>query len=249
MFTKLIKFLIFIPLAITLVFIFNKKLVAAVPDYNMRIYYLYEVGNQIPLADFELGSAESIKDKSGSGLGLSFVIKSGKKLLLELDLGYSSTLYQGLVEDGVSITFIPQAGQGYDTISSSKNVTYDFDLAFQNPYAGLNIVFNNFRIGGGQIFQKSKGGVTLYTSDIKIVEATYETRTQLYWQAGFDLDMDGLYFSAFIRSFEAPELTIIDCNEKALGVLACQRIRGATGNRNLRTTNFGGGVLQFGFIF
>lgn len=220
-----------------------------VPDYSTRVYYFYEVGNQIQLSDFELGSDETIRDKDGNGIGFSWIIKRGKMVNLELDMGYSRTVYQGAVEDGVTVSFSPQSGSGYEALSSSTNVTYDFDVVFQNPYVGFNVVFPYFRIGGGRLFQSTSGDVTLTTEGVEIVKAEYSTRTQLYYHLGFYLWLDDLFFGASFRAFESPELNIKSCNEAALGTLVCNRIRGASGNRNLRSNSSGEGVLQFGMVF
>jgi len=222
---------------------------AEIPSYDMRIYYFYEVGNQIPLSDFALGSTELIKDTDGNGLGFSWVIREGNKLKLELDFGYSRTIYKGEVEDGVDVTFVPQTGAGLDILSQSKNVVYDFDLVFQNPYIGFNVVVEFFRFGGGRILQSVEGDVTLFAENIQIAQAEYETKNQLYGQAGVELNLEGLYFSFFVRAFEAPTLKITSCNEAALGTLVCDRIRGATGNRNLRSNAFGEGVIHVGYMF
>lgn len=228
---------------------FGSCLQAELPEYDMGIYYLYEVGNQIELSDFEMGSEEKIRDKDGNGLGMSWVLKRGEKVFLELDVGYSRTSYKGEVEDGVDVSFSPQSGSQYEVLSSSKNVTYDFDLEFQNPYIGLNIGIDFFRLGGGRIFQSSEGDIKLFAEDFEIVRAEYETETQLYYIAGFELHMDDLFFKLYYRAFEAPTLKVTYCNEMALGSLVCKRIVGATGNRNNRSTTFGGGLLQFGIYF
>jgi hypothetical protein len=218
-------------------------------DYSVRAYYFYEVFNQIPLSDFALGSDETIKDTDGNGFGLSWVVKEGTRLKLELDLGYSRTVYKGAVEDGVSVTFEPQEDTEFEVLSSSTNVVYDFDIEFQNPYIGFNFVFDHFRFGGGRMFQSSKGGVTLSASNIEIATAKYEAKTQLYGQAGFEFNLDFIHFGFLLRAFEAPTLQITTCNEAALGATICQRIQGATGNRNLRSNAFGEGMLQIGFLF
>lgn len=170
----MIKYLVqkqfFILVAIVVIFlgIFKIEAIAQqIPSYSNRFYYFYEVGNQIPLSDFALGSAEKIKDKDGNGMGFSWVIREGNKLKLELDLGYSRTVYNGQVEDGVEVTFEPQAGTGYEVLPSSKNVVYDFDLIFQNPYIGFNVVIDYFRIGGGKIIQSVEGDVTLYAENYR----------------------------------------------------------------------------------
>jgi hypothetical protein len=239
-----------VSLIILLVILNSIDALAELPDYDKRVYYFYEVGNQIPLSDFNLGSDETIRDQDGNGLGFSYVFKKGKNLLAELDLGYSRTVYKGRVEDGVEVAFEPQTGSGYDILSSSTNVVYDFDLEFQNPYIGINFVFFfGLKIGGGRIIQSSSGDVILYAEDIKIAEAEYETKNQLYGQVGFEFNLDWLYVGGFVRAFEAPALKITYCNEVALGTLACSRIKGAAGNRNLRSNAFGEGVLQLGILF
>ena len=244
-----LKSLIIIGMCIYVLGVFAGEVNAEVPSYSMRVYYFYEVGNQIPLSDFALGSTELIRDKDGNGAGFSWVIREGNKLKLELDFGYSQTVYQGKVEDGVDVTFEPQAGQGYNVLSTSKNVTYDFDLVFQNPYIGFNVVAGYFRAGGGRIIQSVEGEITLTAENIEIATAEYETKNQLYGQVGLEFNLEGLYFAVFVRAFEAPALKITSCNEKALGSLVCSRIEGATGNRNLRSNAFGEGVIHAGFMF
>ncbi len=234
---------------ITALLIRTEEAYAQLPEYNMRAYYFYEVGNQIPLSDFNLGSDEMIKDSDGNGLGFSWEFKRGDKLRAELDLGYSRTIYKGEVEDGVNVTFEPQTGSGYEILSSSKNVVYDFNVEFDNPYLGLSFVLYYFRFGLGRIMQSSTGDIKLYASRIKIAEAKYEAKNQLYGQIGFDLNLDWLYVGGYIRAFDSPSLKITYCNEDALGALACQRIKGATGNRNLRSNTFGEGVIHLGVLF
>ncbi len=243
------RFFIFIVGFVSTLGVLAINVAAEIPSYSARIYYFYEVGNQIPLADFALGSTEMIRDKDGNGLGFSWVVREGNELKLELDFGYSQTVYRGEVEDGVNVTFVPQTGTGMEILSQSKNVTYDFDLVFQNPYIGFNVVVGYFRIGGGRIIQSVEGDVTLYAENIEIARAEYETKNQLYGQIGLDFILEGLYFGAFVRAFEAPSLKIISCNEAALGTLVCSRIQGATGNRNLRSNAFGEGVIHAGFMF
>ncbi|MDH5559663.1 MAG: hypothetical protein OEY59_02260 [Deltaproteobacteria bacterium] len=219
-------------------------------DHFARIYYLYEVNNQIPLSEFELGSAESIRDRDGNGAGLSLVLKKGNNLVLEFDMGYSRTVYMGAVEDGVNITFLPQTGSGFETISSSKNVVYNFDVAFENPYVGLNLTFHEMmRVGGGRVYQSSKGQVSITAQDIEIINATFDARTQLYFQIGFNIDVGAYFFTGFLRSMEAPQVKIQSCNELAVGALNCSRIKGVIENRNLKSNKLTGGVLQFGLRF
>ncbi len=237
-------------LVLVLSILMSINLFAELPDYEKRVYYFYEVGNQIPLSDFNLGSEETIRDQDGNGLGFSYVFKKGTNLLAEFDLGYSRTVYKGQVEDGVDVDFEPQEGSGIIFTSESTNVTYDFDLEFQNPYIGINFLFNfGLKIGGGRIIQSSSGDVHLYAEDILIAKAEYETKNQLYGLAGFEFNLDWLYVGGYIRAYEAPSLKITYCNEPALGALACSRIRGATGNRNLRSNAFGEGILQLGILF
>lgn len=128
-------------------------------------------------------------------------------------------------------------------------MVYDFDLIFQNPYIGFNVVIDYFRIGGGKIIQSIDGDVTLYAENIEIAKAKYETKNQLYGLIGLDLNLEGLYFGALLRGFEAPSLKITSCNKEALGTLVCSLINGATGNRNLRSNSFGESVLQIGLMF
>jgi len=234
---------------LTLILLFSAGVSFAENQDDDRLYYFLEVGNQIALSDFQMGSTEKIKDKDGNGVGLAFVIKEGSVLKLALDFGYSETVYKGAVEDGVDVSFTPQTGTGFETLSSSTNVKYDFDVGFTNPYLGLNLMIENFMIGGGRIFQKAKGGVVLSSQDVEIATASYQTSTQLYYQAGFHFALDSLYFGFLARGFEAPSLVIDSCNTAALGDLVCTRIKSATGNRNLRSTQFGEGVLRLGFLF
>ncbi|OGG97199.1 MAG: hypothetical protein A2527_10305 [Candidatus Lambdaproteobacteria bacterium RIFOXYD2_FULL_50_16] len=236
-------------LALALSLFWGFALLAEETRERSRIYYLYEVGNQIALADFNLGSTETIRDRDGNGGGMSLVFKRGKFMALSLDFGYSQTQYKGAIEDGVSVQFEPQVGLGFEALSSSTNVTYDFDVAFKNPYAGVNLLFNNFLLGGGRIFQSATGGVSLSSQSVELVKASYHTQTQLYWQGGFLLDIDDLFVSVLARAFEAPSLQIDSCNESALGTTLCNRIRGATGNRNQRSVAFGEGILQIGILF
>jgi len=214
-----------------------------------RLYYFLEVGNQIALSDFQMGSIETIKDKDGNGLGWSFLLREGHTINLALDMGYSKTIYKGAIEDGVDVAFTPQSGTGYEILSSSTNVTYDFDVAFQNPYLGLNVLFDHFLIGGGRLFQTAQGGVRLSSQKIAIATASYKTGTQMYWIFGFHGALGNLYFGAYARGFEAPALNIDSCNIAALGELACARLQSATNNRNLRSNQFGEGILKLGLLF
>jgi hypothetical protein len=84
---------------------------------------------------------------------------------------------------------------------------------------------------------------------MEIATARYTAKTQLYGQAGFNFNLDNLFFGFLIRAFEAPSLEITSCNTAALGETVCRRIRGATGNRNLRSNAFGEGILQVGLLF
>lgn len=219
------------------------------PREQSRAYYLYEVSNQLQLSDFEMGSTETIKDQDGNGLGFSFIVKKGQRITLALDMGYSKTVYRGAIEDAVSVSFEPQSGTDYEALSSSTNVTYDFDMTFSNPYVGLNVLFDHFMIGGGRLMQSAEGNVVLSSQGIQLVEATYEPGNQLYWQGGFLLNLDDLFIAILARGYEAPALKILSCNEAAVGATTCARIEGATGNRNARSTTFGEGVLRFGLLF
>ena len=81
------QFFMLVAIVVSFLGVFKIEAIAQqLPSYSNRFYYFYEVGNQIPLSDFALGSAEKIKDKDGNGLGFSWVIREGNKLKLELDL-------------------------------------------------------------------------------------------------------------------------------------------------------------------
>ncbi len=214
-----------------------------------RLYWVYEVGNQLNLADFGMGSVEKIKDQNGNGVGLSWVLREGGQLNLALDVGQSNTRYQGRVEDGVTVSFQPQTGSGFEALSSSTNVTYDFNLEFNNPYLGLSLIWEHFRIGGGRLFQKAKGTVEVNSQGVQLLTASYVARTQLYYWGGFDFNLENFYIGIYARNFEAPALQIDNCNAQALGELLCQRIVGAAGNRNQRSTLFGEGLLHLGWLF
>ncbi len=217
-------------------------------DQN-RLYWLYEMGNSIPLSDFQLGATETIRDQDGNGFGMSWVFKKGKRINAALDFGTSRTIYQGTVQDGVTVDFVPQSGSGYEAISSSTNVDYNFDMQFENPYVGISIIGEYFLLGGGRLYQKATGDVTLSTEGVELVTAHYNTHTQLYAQGGLQAQLDWLYLGLYLRAFEAPTLEIDSCNSKAVGKLLCSRIRGAAGNRSQQATGFGEALLHVGFLF
>ena len=92
---------------------------------NMHISYIREVNNQLYLSDFQLGSEESIKDNNGHGFSLGWLIKNeGGKFFL-FNTGISNTYYHGTIEDGVNVSFRPQSGSGYESLSQSKNIFYE----------------------------------------------------------------------------------------------------------------------------
>lgn len=214
-----------------------------------RMYYFYTVGNQIALSDFNLGSQETIKDRDGNGLGYNFVLRKGKRINLAIDYGYSRTQYTGTVEDAVVVTFVPQAGTDYEALSSSTNVSYVFDTVFSNPYLGINLSINQFRIGGGRIFQSVKGGVTLESQNVELVKAHYVGAGHLYGMAGFDFDIDEFYLGLYGRMFEAPELVMDSCNSAAVGSTVCDRIEAAINNRNNQSRVFTEGLITLGLLF
>ena len=127
---------------------------------STRITYLYEVNNQLQLSDFELGSKETIRDRDGNGISFGWNFLQESKFFWELDVGITRTEYKGQVEDGVSVSFVPQSGSEFESVSSSTNVTYDFGLTFQNTFLGVNAVIPSknerfrLRLGGGRIFRK-----------------------------------------------------------------------------------------------
>ena len=231
---------------------------------NMHISYIREVNNQLYLSDFELGSSETIKDTEGHGIATGwFFANEGDKFFL-LDMGYSKTRYNGTVEDGVSVSFSPKTGTGYDAVSESKNIIYDVDLEFDNPYIGISYTnwnltadglrFSNFPIpptwGVGIISQKAKGDVKIRTTEgIDIAEATYKSGLQRYYFMGYSFNIEFVYFSIILRHVTSPELEVTSCNEDAIGKEACDRFYAANGNRNNAPVIFTGGVLSVGIMF
>ena len=60
----------------------------------------------------------------------------------------------------------------------------------------------------------------------------------------------GPFFIGFsFRAFQAPALKIKNCNEAAIGALACQRVKGTAGNRNQQSNAFQGGLLYASLQF
>lgn len=241
------------------------NLILAQDQYgDMHISYIREVNNQLYLSDFELGSQETIKDSEGHGIAIGwFFANEGDKFFL-LDMGYSKTKYNGTVEDGVSVSFNPKAGTGYDAVSESKNIIYDVDLEFDNPYIGISYTNWEFAInawahsnipvpvtwGVGVINQKARGDVKISTTEgVSIAEATYKSGLQRYYLVGISFNVEFVYFSLVLRHVTSPELEITSCNENAIGKDACDRFYAANGNRNNAPVIFTGGVLSVGIMF
>lgn len=230
-------------------------------DYHFS--YIREVGNQLYLSDFQLGSQETIKDEEGHGFSIGrFFLNDGDTFFL-VSLGASQTRYKGTVEDGVNVSFEPTTGSGYDVLSTSNNIFYKVNLRFSNPY--LSISYTNWHItrtslkgnyilpstyGIGAIFQEAEGNVEIMgLDDILIAEATYQSKTQYFYYLGWSLNFEFLYLSITVRYVTSPVLTIENCNVEAVGQTACDRIKAATGNRNVSTSLFTGGVLEVGMLF
>ena len=231
---------------------------------NMHISYIREVNNQLYLSDFELGSSETIKDTEGHGIAIGwFFANEGDKFFL-LDMGYSKTRYNGTVEDGVSVSFSPKAGTGYDAVSESKNIIYDVDLEFDNPYIGISYTNWEFAMdawfhtnipvpvtwGVGIINQTARGDVKISTTEgVDIAEASYKSALQRYYLVGISFNVEFIYFSLVLRHVTSPELEVTSCNEDAIGNDACDRFYAANGNRNNAPVIFTGGVLSVGIMF
>ncbi len=231
---------------------------------NMHISYIREVDNQLSLSDFEMGSTETIRDREGHGSAIGWFFANDGKSFFLLDVGYSQTRYKGEVEDGVDVTFAPKAGTGYEPLSQSRNIVYDVDLHFDNPYVG--IIYTNWALtlyglqyghfplpstyGFGLISQNARGGVKIRTTEgVEIAEATYKSGLQRYFLIGYSFNVEFVYVSIVLRHVTSPELEITDCNEEAIGQSACDRFRAASGNRNQASTIFTGGLLSVGIMF
>lgn len=255
----LIPFVIFCSL-----FPFASPLLAEEDWGNMHLSYIREVDNHLYLSDFQLGSEEKIRDKEGHGASLGWLIRNTGVTFFLLNIGTSRTEYVGTVEDGVNVSFSPQSGSGYEALSESKNILYDFDLSFENTFIGFSYTdwripveamssFNSFApstFGLGIIFQKASGNVDILDiGGTKIATARYESGTQRYYELGWAFNFEFLFLSILFRNVTSPELTITDCNTAAVGETACNRIKAATGNRNNSTQLFTGGVLTVGSLF
>lgn len=230
---------------------------------NMQVSYIREVGNPLFLSDFQLGSEETIIDKEGHGISIGHFFLNENSRFFLLNLGLSETSYVGTIEDGVNVGFQPKPGTGFDSLSESKNILYDFDLHFSNPFISISYtnwiitresLKSNFLLpstyGIGLIFQNSKGNIIIKDiSGVQIAEATYESGTRRYASMGWEFNFEFLYFSMVFRYVESPVLKIESCNADAIGDQACSRFFAATGNRNVSTTLFTGGVLSVGVIF
>ena len=229
----------------------------------LRVAYIREVSNQLYLSDFQLGSNETIRDQDGHGFSAGWLFFDEGLEFFEVEVGVSYTKYQGTIEDGVNVTFVPQAQSGFESLSESKNILYDVDLSFQNPFFGVN--YTNWEIVGfgfrgrvllpatytvGVIFQRAEGQVRIKGIDgTEIARASYRSATQYYGGIGWAYHLEALYLSLLLRHVSSPILEIKACNEVAIGDLACQRVRAATGNRNNSLQLFTGGVLSVGILF
>ena len=256
--------IILCPLAgIILVIIFN------VPVFgeewgNWQISYIREVENQLYLSDFQLGSQETIRDEDGHGSSLGWLINNQGTEFFLLNFGISHTQYRGTVEDGVNVSFKPKTGSGFEALSESKNIFYEIDLSFTNPFISLSYTnwliteagLRGFRFplpstyGIGLIPQKAEGNIIIKGIDgSKIAEATYDSGTQRFYLLGWKFNFEFLYLSLILRNVTSPVLHIENCNSEAVGDLACERIKAATGNRNSSTQLFTGGVFAAGILF
>ena len=230
---------------------------------NFTISYIREVENQLFLSDFQLGSEESIRDEEGHGFSLGMLINNKGTEFFHISAGISNTSYRGTIEDGVNVSFEPKIGTGFDALSQSKNIFYEFDLSFSNPF--ISISYTNWLItywglqfqiplpstyGIGFISQKAQGNVIIRGIDgSQIAEATYESGTQRFYSMGWSFNFEFLQISFIFRHVTSPALKIDSCNADAVGDLACARIEAATGNRNNAPQLFTGGVFTVGMLF
>jgi|SRR3989339_2206170 len=235
---------------------------AAAEDEDFYLAYVREVGNQLYLSDFQLGSQESIRDQDGHGTALGLLLNYTGYSFWNFEVGRSTTLYQGRVEDGVNVDFNPQTGSGYGAVSESKNIYYDFDLTFDNPYFALQ--YTNWKIpleslkNGyllpstyviGVIRQETQGEVSIKAKKVEIATAEYESGNRKYFALGWSFKWEFVYFGIIFRQMEQPPLRITSCNKAAVGNLACDRIYAATGNRNQGPSVFTGGLFQAGMFW
>ncbi len=230
---------------------------------NINISYIREVENQLFLSDFQLGSEESIRDEDGHGASLGWLINNKGTSFFLLSAGSSHTSYRGTVEDGVNVSFAPKTQTGFEALSISKNIFYEFDLSFTNPF--VSVSYTNWLItyagleariplpstyGIGLVFQKAAGNIVIKGIDgTEIAEATYESGTQRFYSMGWSFNYEFLQMSLIFRHVTSPILNIESCNAEAVGDLACDRIQAATGNRNNATQIFTGGVFSVGMLF
>ncbi len=244
--------------------VFPTDLLIAQDWGNTHISYVREVGNQLYLSDFQLGSEETINDNEGHGISFGRLIDNQGHAFFQLSAGVTKTNYQGTVEDGVEFSFVPTEGTGYGTLSQSNNIFYEVDLQFTNPYISLNYTnwnftrygfeFYNFPLpstfGIGLVFQKAEGEVDITGIDnVLIASASYESGTQRFYYMGWSVNYEFLFISLLIRNVTSPILNIDYCNIDAVGQEACNRIEAATGNRNQSTQLFSGGVFEVGMLF
>ncbi len=251
------KFIFFLGCAL----LFGVPLLQAEGKGSFSINYIREVANELYLSDFQLGSAERIRDPDGNGVGVSMFLANQGSSFWALEFGRSTTKYQGKVEDGVNVSFVPQPGSGFEALSSSSNVVYEMDLEFANPYIGLN--YTNWAItrashgwllpstyGIGRIQQKAKGEVRILSlSGVELARAKYRSGLHDYYQLGWAVNFDFVYLSLTLRHVTSPVLEVLSCNEAAIGKQACDRFYAATGNRDAATQIFTGGVMQIGILF
>lgn len=229
-------------------------------EEGWHLDYIREVSNELQLADFQLGSSETIRDYKGHGFALGRISGEGKEFW-NIELGSSSTKYQGEIEDGVSVSFAPTEGSGYEALSTSNNIIYDVDLEFDNRFVGVQ--YTNWewfghqieasRFGGvatfglGLINQSARGDVTIRAIDgTEIAQAHYQSSTQRYFSLGWSFHFDFLFVDLGLRHVTSPALVVDSCNQEAVGQTVCERIQSAAGNRNQSTQLFTGGVLKVG---
>ena len=230
---------------------------------NLSISYIREVENQLFLSDFQLGSEESIRDEEGHGIALGWLIARQETDFFLVSFGISQTAYRGAIEDGVNVSFDPKSGSGFEALSQSKNIIYEFDLSFSNPF--ISISYTNWFItefglrsnvllpstyGIGLIQQNTEGNIIIKGIDgTEIAEATYESGLQRFYSMGWNFNYEFLQMSIMLRHVTSPTLQIKNCNDEAVGDLACDRIIAATGNRNNAPKLFTGGVFSVGMLF
>lgn len=233
---------------------------------NVPVSYVREIGNELHLSDFQLGSEETIKDEDGHGMSIGRIVANRGYSFILLSAGLTTTRYSGVVEDGVEFSFEPTSGSGFEVLSSSNNIFYHVDLQFSNPFVAFSYtnweitkasvthwtgsVFLPSTYGFGLIFQKAEGEIVIKgIDDTLIATASYRSATQLFGMLGWTLQFDFAYASLSLRYVTSPELSIDYCNEEAVGEDACDRIEAATGNRNQANMPFTGGVFEVGILF